>query len=146
MWDILLLNCHPFFFLGYKGRDYDPLSISGTKKGKDITVIISVIGYPYVDDYFGYWIFWDTCWCDIVLFGFEYTLDFLDILVDILCILSCFTQVLLLVVSITGFVVPMLWFWVSKWPCMRVGWGLLVLICVVKGFVPELPNGEIVSV
>ena len=29
---------------------------------------------------------------------------------------------------------------------MKVGWGLLVLIRVVKGFVPELPKGEIVSV
>ena len=29
---------------------------------------------------------------------------------------------------------------------MRVGWDLLVFICVVKGFVPEFPNGEIVSV
>ena len=33
-----------------------------------------------------------------------------------------------------------------EWPCMRVGWGLLVLIRVVKGFVLELPNGEIMSV
>ena len=34
----------------------------------------------------------------------------------------------------------------SEWPYMRVGWGLLVLIHVVKGFVPELPKGEILSV
>ena len=34
----------------------------------------------------------------------------------------------------------------SEWPCMRVGWGLFVFIHVVKGFVLELPKGEIVSV
>ena len=34
----------------------------------------------------------------------------------------------------------------SEWPYMRVGWGLLVLIRVVKGFVPKLSKGEIVNV
>ena len=55
MLDIRLLNCHPFiFFLGYKGGDCGPLSLSGTNRGRDIAVIILVIGYSHVDDYFGY--------------------------------------------------------------------------------------------
>ena len=45
------------FFLGYKGGDCGPLSLSGTKRGRDIAVIILVIGYSHVDDYFGYLIF-----------------------------------------------------------------------------------------
>ena len=53
-----LAICHPFvFFLGYKGGDCGPLSLSKTKKDRDITIIILVIGYLHVDDYFGYWIF-----------------------------------------------------------------------------------------
>ena len=37
--------------------------------------------------------------------------------------------------------------WVSEWPCMREGETfLLILICVVKGFVPKLLKRKIVNV
>ena len=95
MLDIRLLNCHPFiFFLGYKGGDCGPLSLSRTNREINITIIILVIGYLHVDDYFGYWILDILRYmliCDLVSFRFEYTLEFLDILVDILCIFNYFT-------------------------------------------------------
>ena len=46
-----------FFFFGYNGGEYGPLSLSRTKRERNITIIILVIGYLHVDDYFGYKIF-----------------------------------------------------------------------------------------
>ena len=41
-----------------------------------------------------------------------------------------------------GFVVPLVRFWVSEWPCMRVGWDLLTCThSCCKGFCPRIAKG-----
>ena len=106
--------------------------------------------------YFGDWIstWWWLFWildilrymliCDLVSFGFEYTLDFLDILVDILCIFNCFTHVLLIVLFVSfncrhystfGEVL-------SEWVALYESWvGLTCTHSCCKGFCPRIAKG-----
>ena len=62
MWDILLLNCHPFGFFSWieRGRLWPFVSFYDKKGERHCSYYFG--DYPHVDNYFGYWIFWDTCW------------------------------------------------------------------------------------
>ena len=123
MWDILLIELSSICLFSWIERErLWPFVSFWDKKGRDIVVIILVIGYMWIS----------MC-------------QFIQILWKCLGICTGANNVFL-EIFFAGIVVPRLWFWVSEWPCMRVGWGLLVLIRVVKGFVPELPKGKIVSV